>query len=72
MPSVGDVGSCSLRTDFIQHVAMGNTRLDEGLKQEGQCVYVQRNSEARSCNHSCSGKAIIVTYSECVFVALGI
>ena len=27
--------------------------------------------EARSCNHCCSGKAINVTYSECVFVALG-
>jgi len=27
---------------------------------------------ARSCNHWCSGKAIIITYSECVFVTLGI
>jgi hypothetical protein len=26
----------------------------------------------RSCNHYCSGKAVIVTYSECVFLALGI
>ena len=33
---------------------------------------VERNIEARSCNHCCSGKAISVTYSECVFVALGI
>jgi len=30
------------------------------------------NVEARSCNHSCSGNAISNTYSECVFVALGI
>jgi hypothetical protein len=36
-------------------------------------MYVQRNIEARSCYHHCSGKAIIIiTYSECVFVALGI
>jgi len=35
-------------------------------------MYVQRNIEARSCNHCCSGKAMSITYSECVFVALGI
>jgi len=32
----------------------------------------KRNIEARLCNHCCSGKAISVTYSEGVFVALGI
>jgi len=31
-----------------------------------------RNIQAHSCNHCCLGKAIIITYSECVFVALGI
>ena len=31
---------------------------------------LQRNIEACSCNHFCSRKAIIITYSECVFVAL--
>ena len=35
-------------------------------------MYVQRNNEARSCNHCCSGKAVSITYSECVSVALGI
>ena len=35
-------------------------------------MYVQRNIEARSCNHCCSGKAINITYSVCVFAALGI
>jgi hypothetical protein len=34
-------------------------------------MYVQRNTEARSCNHCYSGKAITVTYSELVFVASG-
>ena len=37
-----------------------------------QTVYVQRNIEERSRNHCCSGKAIKITYSECVFVTLGI
>jgi hypothetical protein len=35
-------------------------------------VYVQFNVETRSCNNCCSGKAISITYSECVSVALGI
>ena len=34
-------------------------------------MHVYRNIEARSCNHCCSGKAWSITYSECVFVALG-
>ena len=33
-------------------------------------MYVQRNTEARSCNHCRSGNAISFTYSEYVFVAL--
>ena len=35
-------------------------------------MHVLRNIEARSCNHCCSGKAISITYSVSVFVALGI
>ena len=35
-------------------------------------MYVFGITEARSCNHWCSRKAISVTYSECVFAALGI
>ena len=31
-------------------------------------MYIWRNNEARSCNHCFSGKAVSVTYSECVFV----
>ena len=34
--------------------------------------YLQRNFEARSCNHCGSGKAISITCSERVLVALGI
>jgi len=35
-------------------------------------MYVQRNAETRSCNRCCKKKAISITYSECVSVALGI
>ena len=35
-------------------------------------MYVYRNTGARSCNQCCSGKAMSVTYSESMFVALGI
>jgi hypothetical protein len=30
------------------------------------------NSEARSCNHCCRGRAINITYSECLSVALAV
>jgi len=33
-------------------------------------MYIQRNIEARSCNHCCSGKAASISYSECVSEAL--
>jgi hypothetical protein len=38
-------------------------------KQDRLCAF-KRNFEARSCNHCCSGKAVNVTYSEYVSVAL--
>ena len=37
-----------------------------------QVMFVERNIKAPSCNHCCDGKAISITYSEYVFVALGI
>jgi len=37
-----------------------------------QAVYVERNIEECLCNHCYSGTAISITYSECMFVALGI
>jgi hypothetical protein len=39
--------------------------------QDRKCT-CKNNIEARSWNHCCSGKAINITYSEYVFVALGI
>jgi len=37
-----------------------------------QATDYKRNIKARSCNHRCSGKAISITYTECLFAALGI
>jgi len=37
-----------------------------------QAVYVRRNAEVCLCNHCFNGKAISITYSECVFLASGI
>ena len=34
-----------------------------------QAVYVERNIEARSCNHCCSGKAVSTIYTVSVSVA---
>jgi hypothetical protein len=36
-----------------------------------QAMYVYRNIQARPYNHYCSEKAIIMTYSDGVFVAFG-
>jgi len=43
----------------------------EVKKRDRRCVY-EGNFEVRSCNHCCCKKAIRITYSECVSVALGI
>jgi hypothetical protein len=55
---------------FIRSRTESGVRLDATVTR--QAMYVQRNIEARSCNHCCSGKALSITYCECVFVALGI
>jgi hypothetical protein len=33
-------------------------------------MYVQLNSDLCSCNHFCYGKAVYITYHDCVSVAL--
>jgi hypothetical protein len=43
--------------------------MNEVLKQDRQCTY-KRNIEARSRKHCTGVKAISITYSECVSVAL--
>jgi hypothetical protein len=40
------------------------------MKKKSQCTYsYKRNIEAHSRNNCCRGKAIRITYSDCVFVA---
>lgn len=39
---------------------------------EGGKLFVQRNTEALSCNHCYSGKAVSIKYSECVLIELGV
>jgi hypothetical protein len=41
----------------------GNIMIENMEEQNRQCTY---KIEARSCNHSCSRKAISITYCECV------
>jgi hypothetical protein len=51
---------------------MASTLLTQGsTKQDRQSTH-KCNIQARSCNNCFSGKAIIVTYYKCVFVAFGI
>ena len=56
---------------------LNKTKFSRDLRKKvktRQTMYVsyKRNSGARLCNHCCSGKAITITYAECVSVALGI
>ena len=41
------------------------------IKQDRECM-CDRNVEVRSRNLFCHGRAVSITYSECVSVALGI
>jgi hypothetical protein len=45
-------------------------RPEVGADKYSKAIYVQRNVEARSRDHFYCGKAISITYSECVSVAL--
>jgi hypothetical protein len=56
---------------FSSYCAVNKTRLHY-KKSDRQCTVPQTNTETHSCNHCCSEKTISITYSECVFVALGI
>jgi len=45
---------------------------DDMKKKTIRAVYVERTTEVRSSNNSCSGKTIGIACYECVFVALDI
>ena len=60
-----------LRLKNVQFSGSGPIRL-KNIHTTRQIMYVKRNIQARSCNHCCSGQAIIITFFESVFLALGI
>jgi hypothetical protein len=39
------------------------------VRSTRKAMYIEINTEKRSCNHCCSGRTISITYSECVFLA---
>jgi hypothetical protein len=39
------------------------------VEQDRQCIY-KHNIDACSCDHCCRGKAVSITYFECVYAAL--
>jgi len=45
------------------HVIISKVSREQARKQ---ATYVKRNNELRSCNHYCSGRAIIIIYYVCV------
>jgi hypothetical protein len=66
-------GLCWLRETFgmVYQSACRVRTLYETAGDVRFTMNVQRNIEASSCDHCCSGKTITITYSECVFGALG-
>ena len=56
---------------YIYLKPSSGTGIKDDTELTTQAMYVKRDNAARSCSsHCCSGKAIIIIYSECVFVAL--
>jgi len=53
-------------------LVMGKSVYSQTTTQDKQCSYTITQIEASSCNHCWGGKAEFITYSEGVFVALGI
>jgi hypothetical protein len=62
---VPPVVNITVKSEFVRRIS----RLKAMTRQE---TYVYPDIEALSRNHYCRTKSIIVTYSECFFVALGI
>jgi len=52
--------------------SVGSCLVFRGVSRNAKVNIVQRNNEAHSCNRSYSWRSLIITYSQCVFVALGI
>jgi len=63
-------GCNPLSVGCLRHIEVFGAR-ERQYSQERHYT-VLRNIEGRSCNNSCSGKPVSITYSECVSVALGV
>jgi hypothetical protein len=62
-------GTCSLTDTFNQCFPGNINQFSDFYKNlKGEVMYGWRNTEERSCNHCCNGKAISITHYECVFV----
>jgi hypothetical protein len=79
VPLAGDknvtVDGCRLLTDLISIAAKLYTNISVSYgrtESQQEWQHTQCNINARSRNHFCSKKAVSITYSECVSVALGI
>jgi hypothetical protein len=66
--SVCVLSECNLQTSKRS----GTGPIGAAALKKNKTKNTLRNTVARSCNHWCSGKAVIsITYCECVFVPLG-
>jgi hypothetical protein len=58
-----------VKNEKVQYYIESSRKGTSNIQQESQCAY-KCNIEARSHNHCCCRKAINISYSECVSVAL--
>jgi hypothetical protein len=58
-----------VRQHFVEGFNSGVKGLTTVYKAK-QKIYIVLNIEALTCNHSCRGKAVSISYSECMFIAL--
>jgi hypothetical protein len=58
-------GGYQLQLNISYHISYQTQYVEQGRQ-----LYVGRNIDVRSRNNSCIGKAVRITYSECVSVAL--
>jgi len=66
LPNLRTLGTATRCSTSLREI----TNADKVRTRQAMCV--QRNIEVRSPNHSCSETTISITYSEFVFVHLGI
>ena len=55
-------------TDWQPDTEMVHRTWFSGLEKKRHAMYVGRNTEVRSCNQCCGGKAISIKNSECMCV----